>query len=356
MGFQPTERWIPKTCMNCLPAKGVNNMKCANIVLIVLLCLTFAVNAHAASTTIDTTKSGWVWRSMSEYDDPSLPAGQGRVGGPGAYAAYTFSGSSLSVAMMQAPSITLDGRAHRIGKVEVTLDGASKTVASLRADSPSAGYIVFTTDGLSAGNHVLELTAVDGWMVVDHIVIHGDDTSDQPIATTFHDDFKNGDVTRWTTYGGDWFVNDGFYSSHADDGCKALVSSMAFSDFLYQADVFIGKPNGTAGDAGLIFRVQKPSVGTDSYEGYYAGIDVAQQRIVLGKASNSWTLLSAVPYHLQSMTSYHLRVYATGPQITIVVDNIPVIRFSDDTFHSGAVGIRGFHIDAGWTHVDVSHP
>jgi len=294
---------------------------------------------------------------MSVYDDPTLSAGQGRVGGPGAYAAYTFSGSSVTVAMMQAPSITVDGRTHRIGKVDVTLDGASKTVASLRSDSPSGGYVVFTTNGLSAGNHVLELTAVEGWMVVDHIVIHDDDGPvDQPIATTFHDDFKNGDVTRWTPYGGDWFVSDGFYSSHADDGCKSLVNSMTFSDVLLQADVFIGKPNGSAGDAGLIFRVQKPSIGTDSYDGYYAGIDVAQQRIVLGKASNSWTLLTAVPYHLQSNATYHLRVYATGPQITIVLDNIPVIRFSDDTYHSGAVGLRSFHVDAGWAHVDVSHP
>ena len=64
-------------------------MKCANIILTVILSLTFAVSAHAASTVVDTTKSGWVWRQMSEYDDPGLAAGQGRVGGPGSYAAYT---------------------------------------------------------------------------------------------------------------------------------------------------------------------------------------------------------------------------------------------------------------------------
>ena len=260
--------------------------------------------------------------------------------------------------MMQAPSITVDGRAHQ------SRQGPGDTRRSFKGSRPpstptraAGGYIVFTTNALSEGNHVLELTAVDGWIVVDHLVLHADDDagSDQPVANAFHDDFKNGDITRWTTYGGNWSVSDGFYTCQADDGSKATrYIRQSFSDFLYQADIFVGKRERHVRRRRPDLSSSKPSVGTDAYYGYYAGIDVGQQRVVLGKAGNSWTLLSA--YHLDPMSTHHLRVYATGSQITIVLDNIPVIRFSDDTYHSGAVGIQNFHIDAGWARSTSSHP
>ena len=332
-------------------------MRLSVITLAVVLASGFpAAVVHAASTTIDTTKAGWVWKGMSEYDDPSLAAGQGRAGGPGSYAAFTIAGTSVSVAMMQAPSVTVDGRGHRVGKVKVVVDGVSKMIANLYSDTPSGNDIVFSTDSLADGNHVVELTAVDGWVIVDHLVVRTGVDTDDSHAGTFHDDFRDGDVTRWTTYGGEWNVVDGYYTCPAGDGSKSVLNNLTFSDMLYQADVYVGKASPSGGDAGLIFRVSHPSIGTDSYTGYYAGLDVAQQRVVLGKASDSWTLLTSTPYQLQPMTTYHLRVYATGSQITIVVNNVPVIHFSDDSFRSGGVGLRTFHIDAGWAHVDVSHP
>lgn len=332
-------------------------MKHAISILALILALgAVAACVHAAPLVIDTTHPGWIWNGMSEYDDPAIGAGQGRAGGPGSYGAYTFNGQSVSVAMMQAPSITVDGRPHRVGKVQISIDGAPKATPRVTGGGVAGNYVVYTTNTLTSGNHVLQLTAVDGWVVVDHITVQPDGSDLAPKGNAahqnaFHDDFRNGDVSAWAPYGGDWSVTGGYYTVTSGTGNKSLVSGSNYSDFAYQADVVVA---GQGGDAGLIFRVTEPSVGTDAYNGYYAGIDVAQQRIVLGKASNSWTILATVPFHAQAMTPYHLRVDAVGQNITVSVGNVPVIRFGDDTYPSGAVGVRTYDVDAGWTNVDVS--
>src|SRR5580704_11828638 len=115
-----------------------------SVMLILMASTMLVARVTAAPVVIDTTHSGWIWSGMSEYDDPAIASGKGRAGGPDSYAAYTISGTSVSIAMMQAPSISVDGRSHRMGKVKISIDGSTKAVARLYSDVASGNFIVYT--------------------------------------------------------------------------------------------------------------------------------------------------------------------------------------------------------------------
>jgi len=83
----------------------------------------------------------------------------------------------------------------------------------------------------------------------------------KPLAFNFDDNTTTG----WTWLGGGWWAHDGkLRTAHMDGGApgyKALVENFACADF--RIDAAVTPP--PAGDAGVIFRVAKASVGADAY-------------------------------------------------------------------------------------------
>jgi hypothetical protein len=168
----------------------------------------------------------------------------------------------------------------------------------------------------------------------------------------FADDFTDGNANGWLTYGGAWSVSSGKLTVAPDLGGKALASGPQFSNFTYDADV----SPGATGNAGLVFRASRPSIGPDAYQGYYAGINA--NTLALGRADGTWTLLSAVAIPTSTNPTRHIRVVAMGPALKIYVDDMvtPRISLTDATFVSGAVGVRTFDAQATFDNLTVRAP
>jgi len=120
-------------------------------------------------TIIDDSAAGWVWRDAVEVDDSGLYGGSAHAGRSGCYAAFTFQGTSLEVYCMEGPYVEVDGSKHKLGHIKVSVDGAEQGEFSLQASQMEDNDCVFKATGLSGGNHVLELRADAGWIVVDYL-------------------------------------------------------------------------------------------------------------------------------------------------------------------------------------------
>ncbi|WP_381796404.1 family 43 glycosylhydrolase [Streptomyces niveus] len=184
----------------------------------------------------------------------------------------------------------------------------------------------------------------------------------EPVTMRVRDNFADGNSLGWKTYGGAWSAGDGSYRAKRSPGGKALLDT-DFADFTYDADVKVATGNGNSsgslkaggGDAGLLFRAARPAVGVDSYAGYYAGIGPTG-KVVLGRADDgAWTPLKSAQLPLPTRRDHHLRISAVGSTIKVYVDDMatPAISVIDDTYRSGANGVRVFDTAAAFDNVSV---
>ncbi|MEK8128840.1 family 43 glycosylhydrolase [Paenibacillus filicis] len=178
----------------------------------------------------------------------------------------------------------------------------------------------------------------------DHTII--------PVKMAVEDNFEDGDDAGWTKYGGTWTVSGGQYHVASNPGAKALLDTN-YTDLIYEADV----TPGSTGNAGVVFRVSNPGTGADAYQGYYAGLDVPNQRVLIGKANNNWTSLATAPMSLTSNTKYHVKIVAQGESIKVYVSDMttPKINVTDSTYTSGSVGVRTYDSAAKFDNVSVQN-
>ena len=168
---------------------------------------------------------------------------------------------------------------------------------------------------------------------------------DRKTAESFSEKFDSSWSERWTVFGGNWLARDGALSTvpASANGAKAIAMETAFTNFTYEGDVSVG----TLGNAGFIFRISKPDIGSDAYCGYYAGINAQESQLELGCASNSWRSITNVPMSFAPNKFYHLKIETTGPRIRVFVTNmeLPVLDVRDSTFAGGMIGVRDFCTD-----------
>ncbi|OLF09952.1 glycoside hydrolase family 43 protein [Actinophytocola xanthii] len=203
--------------------------------------------------------------------------------------------------------------------------------------------------------HRRPLSETDGnhrQLAYDRMVFNADGTI-APVTMRVRDNFADGNALGWRTYGGSWTVQSGQYRAASSPGGKALLDTN-FGDLTQDVDVTV---TAGGGDAGLVFRVTAPTVGTDGYRGYYAGITPRGQ-VILGRADNGWTPLRSAALPVVQGRSYHLRVTAVGPSIRVFVDDLttPKISVTDATFPTGANGLRVFNTAAAFDNHSVRPP
>lgn len=161
-----------------------------------------------------------------------------------------------------------------------------------------------------------------------------------PVTEDFSENFDPTWSSRWTVFGGNWVARDGALSTvpGSASGAKALAMATLFTNFTYQASVSVGR----VGDAGLIFRVSKPDIGSDAYCGYYAGINAERSFLTIGYAANSWNLITNVPMTITASHPYHLKVQAQGSHLQFFVDDRAVAEIQDDHYSGGMIGVRDY--------------
>ncbi|NOU98852.1 DUF1080 domain-containing protein [Paenibacillus sp. LMG 31457] len=169
----------------------------------------------------------------------------------------------------------------------------------------------------------------------------------------FLDNFDDRNADGWTTYGGVWSAASGAFTVINGEGYKAVANDTHFQNFTYEADVSMSASPDLA-NAGVIFRVSNPTIGTDNLQGYYAGITLAG-RVQLGRLDNNWTELAnnAVP-SISVDTVYRLKVVAAGPKIDVYVNNMLVASAVDSTFTEGAIGVRTYKANATFDNIRVT--
>ncbi|MCY9658853.1 PA14 domain-containing protein [Paenibacillus chondroitinus] len=177
------------------------------------------------------------------------------------------------------------------------------------------------------------------------------DRANNPLP--FVDTFDDRNADGWTTYGGEWSAAKGNYTVINGEGYKAVANDTKFKDFTYETDISMSASPNLA-NAGVIFRVNNPTVGTDNLQGYYAGITLAG-RVQLGKLNNNWTELAnqALP-SITVDTVYRLKVVAKGPNIDVYVDDKLVASAVDGTYTEGAIGVRTYKANATFDNIRVT--
>jgi hypothetical protein len=256
--------------------------------------------------------------------------------------------------------------------------GPDYSVSYAMADSPTGPFpkldkVLAQDPAVAKGsghNSVVNVPGTDIWYIVyhrrplsetdgnhrqlsyDRMHFNPDGTIPR-ITMRVQDNFADSNALGWKTYGGAWSVSGGRYQASSSAGGKALLDTN-FTDFRYDASVTV---TGGGGDAGVTFRVSQPSVGTDAYRGYYAGISMSG-RVVLGRADNSWTLLGSAPLTVTPGARHQLRVEAVGPSIKVYVGDMstPRISVTDATYTGGANGVRVFHTTAAFDDIAISRP
>ncbi|MFF5382340.1 beta-L-arabinofuranosidase domain-containing protein [Pedobacter suwonensis] len=181
------------------------------------------------------------------------------------------------------------------------------------------------------------------------------------INRTLVENFDQGMASNWVFYGGGWFWKDGKMNVSSNpgsggfgiNGSKYVANGTDFNDFIYQAEVKID----TKGDAGLMFRVAKPAIGPDAYQGYYVGLDQVNGTIVLGKADGQkWTVIGSKKYPVETNKVYILKIMAKGSKFDVFIDGSarPVLSASDSQYQSGSIGLRTYKALASFDSVKIN--
>lgn len=167
---------------------------------------------------------------------------------------------------------------------------------------------------------------------------------------TFRDDFNAGHWDRWTYYGYRRFIwadrgvlhlgGRPLWGVVNDYRCgeKALVRGFEWGDVTVKVRVRVEEGGR---DAGVLFRVRRPSIGYDAQRGYFAGIIPQSRKVVLGRTDGaSWRELALADCPVADRQWYALRVEAAGDQIRVFVDDQLRITAKDGRYARGRVGLR----------------
>jgi hypothetical protein len=145
----------------------------------------------------------------------------------------------------------------------------------------------------------------------------------------------------FTTYGVAWPVEDGVAVSPRGDGNKLVADDLRVADG--EASVKVRFDDASAGNAGLIVRVANARPGADAFHGYEISLNVADQRVLLGRHRNDWKPLRDLPCEVAVGKWIELRAVYRGPRIAIYVDGVERLTYEDRellALNEGLVGIR----------------
>ncbi|KAG6120726.1 hypothetical protein E4U14_003233 [Claviceps sp. LM454 group G7] len=207
----------------------------------------------------------------------------------------------------------------------------------------------------------------DRHLAYDRLYFNHDNGTIRPVRMRVHDNFEDGDMVGWTTYGGTWDATTKALRATSSRGGNALLNTN-FGDLEFIVDVTIpvssnssSSSSSSNGSAGLLFRATHPVIGADTMNGYYAGISTVRQRLFLIRASASaggtWTEIASTRADLRPGQTYRVRVQAKGTSISVYAGDSAAAQLHvvDGTDGTGMNGVRVFETEAVFDNVRVEH-
>jgi hypothetical protein len=170
--------------------------------------------------------------------------------------------------------------------------------------------------------------------------INGVDLTPLVNSARTEDDFDDGNFTGWTQYNGSWSVSGGKLNCvpGVSEG-KLMINNTTMGDFCFDADIKVA-----AGPAGLVFSATGVGGGVNTYTGYRVVLKSVESQLQIVRVDNgSATVLTTVPFTVNSATTYRMRVLAEGNFIQVFVDDMitPKATATDSTYTSGRFGVCG---------------
>jgi hypothetical protein len=182
----------------------------------------------------------------------------------------------------------------------------------------------------------------------------------------FYDNFQDSPEpkkrTGWKTFGRGQAKGSGVLK--VASGSKKIAGDPAWKDYVFEGVVML---KGDKGNAGLIFRVNKPGDGHDQMRGYYVGFDT--KTLHLGKMNNNWQALAKfdlgkLDCKIVPGVWNQIRIAVTGNRIRVWFNRMHPssdpqkglrIDFKDekDPILSGSVGVRAHGMDAWFDNIVV---
>ncbi|KAM0469620.1 hypothetical protein ACHAPX_010399 [Trichoderma viride] len=305
-------------------------------------------NSQGGKAIVDAQMNDFIMRAEVTLSSQSGNAGLiFRVSNPGR-GADAYQGYYVGISAEKGGSITL-GRA----------DNNWKQLSSVKADiQPGKKYVVIVE---AAGDNIFislnsrsdrRITIQDGTFRAGSCGVRvyqtGAAFDNVYIAPMVYDGLEK-NMVGWTIVDGGFDGRSGVMTVPKANTAKAILNT-SFKDFTVDVDVTLSS---TDGNAGIIFRASNVRVGTDSYSGYYLGIQKTQ--VTLGRAQNNWTELKNAKMDIQANKIHHIRVVVSGNTLTVYVDDMSraQITQSDSTFSSGVVGARVFGTGAIYDNFEI---
>ncbi|HEX2925565.1 MAG TPA: family 16 glycoside hydrolase [Ruminiclostridium sp.] len=256
--------------------------------------------------------------------------------------------------------------------------GVYETAQTVSINADPGAVVHYTTDGSmpNAGSPVYDpafpISVTQTSTIKAYAQIDGQMASEIESRTyiigkssnSFTENFDDGDANGWTTYTGQtntatWSAAGGRYVLSNAKGDKAMADGTQYDNFIYKADI---NPGSSKDSSGLVFRCSDPGNGCDNLSGYFVGINI-NGYVQIGKndsaansGNGSWTELLRAVADVRANSDNQLMVYANGSHFYVYVNGSLVTEFTDTSYISGSVGIRGWNEngDVSFDNIDVS--
>src|SRR4029079_14087251 len=101
-------------------------------------------------------------------------------------------------------------------------------------------------------------------------------------------------------------------------------------------------------NAGLIVRVNRPSVGADNFVGYEVALNPARQTLLLGRHVNNFEALKAVKCDVATGRWIALEVRLAGSVVEILLGGKSTMTYDDSAraLNAGSIGQRPWRREA----------
>ena len=174
----------------------------------------------------------------------------------------------------------------------------------------------------------------------------------------YRDQFREGWRREWQEFGGTWSIGGDSVRNDSDErGAKLITGSSFWTNYKAEADLqLLGR-----GDAGIVIRARDIDYGVDSYSGYYAGLRMDDQSLVLGRAEYGWLEFPPVRmpggvslnrwYHL-TISAFDCTIHASATALDSG-EHVSTGAFDPNCARSGKIGLRDVVSGGIWRHVEV---